>query len=283
MTKNILLKIITVTIAISLLGFCSGLAYDDAASKGKEQKVVDHGHWYTGEVIEKLNYDSLWDEATNLKDSPEGNQVFDNCINKYGGLEHLNKLKNMDIEFISASLLNDNTGIVNLLYDSDLKYKKIRTINDTLTVSYTLNSEKAFKTVNNNSAQLETGGYKAELYSYLVLSMPAGANYKTFPEIKFGTRLDDSLNYIYLKKEDSLIMVLGIDPEDNYIKKIEGMIIQDEYRTVFINYFSAFQEYDGYILPSSKMNVSMGLKMSEYTIKSVKINQEIDENIYKID
>lgn len=283
MKKNIILKIITLTFAISLLGYCSGLAYDDESSKGKDKVLVGHGHWFKGEVIKKLNYDSLWNEATNIIDSPKGNKVLDNCLKKYGGLEHLNKIKNLEIEYNSNSLLNENTSKVKLLFNHELKYKKINFINDSLVITVALNGDKALKTVNDKSAQIEKSGYKAELFSFLVMSMPASANLETFSEIKFGTRLDDSLDYLYLKKEDSLIMVLGIDPKDNFIKKIEGIIIQDESKTVFINYFSDFKEYQGFILPSIKMNVSMGLKMSEYNIMSVKINHEFEENIFKID
>ena len=278
-----MMKIIIV-FALCLMVCSSALPFEEKSDKGEKGIIVDHGHWYKGEVIKKLNYDSLWNEAMNFDDSPEGNNVLNNCLKNYGGLEHLKTLKNLEIEYNLQSLLNDKSNYnVEQFFNNELKYKKISHTNDTLTSTTVLNGNIASTTNNEDYYPVDNGAFKYELFNYLLMSMPASINTETFPEIKYGTRPDDSLNYIYLKKEDTLMVVLGIDLSDNFIKKIEGIIIHDDSRMVFINYFSDFKEYQGFILPSKKIHVSMGLRMSEYTIISVKINHEFDENTFKVE
>lgn len=272
-----------ITLAVCLLIYSSALSFEENSDNGEKAVIVEHGHWYKGEVIKKLNYDSLWNESVDLNSSPEGSKVLNNCLEAYGGLEHINTLKNLEIEYNLQSLLNDeNKFIVKQFSSNDLKYKKITPGEDSTISLSILNGNKASKSVNKTSMLIYDIDYKYILSNYLVMSMPANINKETFSEIKYGTRSDDSLAYIYLKKEDTLMMILGIDPTDNFIKKIEGILLQNESRTVFINYFSDFKEYNGYILPSMRMYVSMGLKISEYSIISVKINQELAEDTFNV-
>lgn len=119
---------------------------------------------------------------------------------------------------------------------------------------------------------LNSGRYKAELFSYLVMQMPLAVKAEPFNEIRYGNRDDDSLHYIYMFKQDSLMIIIGIDPVDFMIKKAEGVIHQEEQSFVFVNRFDAHREYDGFIFPGSLTNVSMGLTVGQSVLKKVDVN-----------
>ena len=118
-------------------------------------------------------------------------------------------------------LNEDNNYKVNLFYDQNKKYRKISYLSDSLSNAAEFNNDRAARIINGEVHIVNNRDFKSELFSYLVISMPAGIKTEMFNEVRFGKRNDDPLNYIFLKKEDSLIMILGIDPADNFVKKIE--------------------------------------------------------------
>jgi hypothetical protein len=125
---------------------------------------------------------------------------------------------------------------------------------------------------------LDSGRYKAELFSYLTLAMPLAMRAERFDDIRYGTRDDDSLHYIYMKKRDSLTIVIGIDPIDHFIKSSEGVIQQEDASFVFINWLSDFQQTDGYWFPHALTNISMGLKVATSVLVNVEINPGLKDS-----
>jgi hypothetical protein len=124
---------------------------------------------------------------------------------------------------------------------------------------------------------LDHGRYKAELFSYLTLAMPLALKTERFDGIRYGRRTDDSLAYIYMDKQDTLMIVIGIDPRDSLIKSSEGIIRQEHSNFVFINYFADHRETDGFWFAHELTNISMGLEVAHSLLIDVVINPDVTE------
>jgi hypothetical protein len=123
--------------------------------------------------------------------------------------------------------------------------------------------------------------YKAEVYSNLVLNLPACIDTEPFSERRYGTRTDDSLQYLYLDKADSVLLIVAIDPSDYTIRVVEGVIRHGDRRMIFVNKLSDYRKVRGYLFPHSLINISMGLKVSDATIKELELNPEFPASEFR--
>jgi len=269
-----------ITIPIILLLF-SGL--NKVSGGDNPHKGNDGFHKYHHTMgISKFNYDSLFAHAVPLNKSSAGMDLMEKCMVSYGGREKLEKLKSFQLTYrMKPYLSSDSINVVKSI-ENDYKYKIVREQPGRYEERI-LNGEQAWFQSLDTMITVDSGRYKAELFSYLTLSLPLALKAERFDEIKFGTRSDDSLSYIYMVKRDTLMIVAGIDPRDGFIKSSEGVIWQGEGSFVFINYFSNFKKYDGYIFPEYLKNISMGLEVARSRLTDVKINVEFDENEFKPD
>ena len=129
--------------------------------------------------------------------------------------------------------------------------------------------------------ELSGARYNAEFFSYLVMAMPLALVTERFDQIKYGRRADiDSLDFLYLSKADTMLLVIGIDPDDHLVKHVEGVVTQGDSQFAFVNHFAGYQEYDGYILPTRMTNISMGLRVGESTLEKAEINPNIGEDLF---
>jgi hypothetical protein len=128
---------------------------------------------------------------------------------------------------------------------------------------------------------LDGGRYNAELFSYLTLSMPLSVRTEPFSDVRYGHREDDPLAYLYMKKQDSLMIVLGIDPSDYTVKTSEGIVYQDTTTLVFINLFGDFDTFDGYLFPRSLVNISMGLEVARSRVTKIRVNPHLESNDFR--
>lgn len=114
--------------------------------------------------------------------------------------------------------------------------------------------------------------YKAELFSDYTLHLPLSMQDDSFAESRYLVRQDDSLKCIILDLPDSLWFVVGIDPADHLIRRVEGVIRHQESRTVFVNLFDDYKEFSGYLFPQAMTNISIGLKVGESRLVSLSVN-----------
>ena len=227
--------------------------------------------------VKKLNYDSLFTEAVPLDNSPEGQKLIEKCIERYGGEEKLNDLESFKLQYkMKAFLSTDSLDIIKS-FQRGRKYKIYRT-NKFTTEQRTLNGGRSWFQNSDTLIILDSGRYRAELFSYLTLTMPFGMINERFDDIRYGRRENDSLDYIYMEKQDTLKIILGIDPDDHLIKSSEGMVMQGESNFVFINYFSDFHDHDGYTFPHHITNVSMGLEVAKSILTNIEINPKFEES-----
>lgn len=269
------LKFFIVIIACSIFTM-SVYSFD----KGNQEKgtIVKSDHYLQGkEIFLKLNYDSLWNEASDIY-TEEGQKLVNSCIDKYGGMEHLNNINTLKLNYQSKSALLDNIQDISKYFQKGLKHKTVITENGNLVKERVLNGNKAWDKTPEITQEIILQEYKKEYFEYIQQSMPMGINNESFTGIRYGKRENDNLEYIYLKNDDTLITILGIDPKDYLIHKIEGVIIQDDHRFVYIYFYSDFNDYQGYTFPSKRKYVSMGLEVSTAELVSVEINPTFDEN-----
>jgi hypothetical protein len=233
-----------------------------------------HGH---PSISSKLDYDSLFNEAEPISKSTEGSRLLEECLEAYGGVENLKKLESLRFSWRMSALMTADTIDVVKTVSFNRQYKIERNNLGGVEIRI-LTGDKAWFQSEDTLLNLDQGRYKAELFSYLVLGMPMATKTETFTEIRYGQRDGDSLSYVYCNKQDSLLIILGIDPVDKMIKKAEGVIRQQEEYFVFINHFSDFRKYGDYIFPYAMTNISMGLTVAMSVLKQVEINVELSDS-----
>jgi hypothetical protein len=251
----------------------------------KKGPVIESDHWLLGkDLYEKLNYDSLWNNATDIKNSSEGQKLIDKCIESYGGYKNLENINTLKLDYNSNLALVDGVQQITKYYQVGIKYKTVINENDSIFIlERGLNGRKVWhKTVEFLKENVRRHHYKKELFEYLQQSMPLGIKTENFSSIKYGKRDNDILEYIYLKNNDSLITILGINPEDFLIYKIEGVIIEEDKRYVHMYILSDFKKYEGYLFPYKRKYISMGLEVSNSDLKSIEINPAFKDNEFRV-
>lgn len=226
--------------------------------------------------VQTVNYDSLFAAAAPLATSLEGRTALDQCLERYGGVEKLKQLDTFRLTYRMKAFLNKDSLDIVKSFANHRKYKISRRGPATNEVRI-LNHPNAWYQNRDTLIALDGGRYRAELFSYLTLAMPLASQTERFDDMRYGNRDGDSLSYIYMKKQDTLMIVIGIDPRDHLIKSSEGVIFQGEQHFVFINWFSGHREYDGYVFPLYLTNVSMGLEVAQSVVTKVEVNIGYDE------
>lgn len=248
---------------------------------GLNSYALAFDNFHGGMAVKKLNYDSLFAIAVPLEQSAEGRELIERCIDAYGGESKLQSLESFQIRFKMKAIMNRDSIDVVKSFQRGTKYK-IHVIGQVTGEQRVLNGNRAWFANMDTLLVLYSGRYKSELFSYLTLSMPLGIKNERFDSIRYGSRDGDSLLYIYMEKQDTLMIVIGIDPEDHLIKSSEGIIRQGENNFVFINRFSEYRSYEGYLFPHELTNISMGLEVAQSVIYEVDVNVEFDEREFHL-
>lgn len=230
----------------------------------------------------KVNFDSLFDDATALDQSVEGQKLLADCLKAYGGREKLEALKSLRVHWRMVAMGSDDSIDVIKTVKFDRQYKVEIHKPDNFEMRI-LDGNDAWHQNNDTVIFLDQGRYKAELFSYLVLAMPLAAVTEPFDEIRYSKSRGegDRLSYLFLQKNDSLMIVLGIDPIDKYIKNIEGIIRQKGNNFIFVNRFTLLHNHDDWIFPHRMVNVSMGLTVGESVLKEIEINPELTDDDFE--
>lgn len=233
-----------------------------------------HGHG-----IHKTNYDSLYEAAIPLDESSEGQALVDACIEKYGGYDALEKLKRLRVVYQLIAQPGDDTIKITKTRAFDRKHKISRD-GDAGFEERIINGDKAWYRGRDMLVELKSGRYKSEYFSYLTMIMPFGMKSESFTGIRFGRRYNDSLNYIYMQKKDTLMIVLGIDPAQHTIKSSEGIIFWETGTFVYVNYFSDFEVHEAYLYPNTLVNISMGMEVGRSKLIELNINPKLEEGYF---
>jgi len=257
-----------------ILALIAVLALGPAA--GAEEKFHGAGHSH-GEVSSKARYDSLFNEAVPLAESADGSALIDRCLKAYGGQEHLEKLNSVRLTWRMLPMMSRDSVDVIRTAAPGRRYSIFRQTPGGYESRMMFGNEAWFQTAD-TLIPLNSGRYKAELFSYLVLRLPLSIKSEPFNEIRFGSREGDSLQYIFMAKTDSLMIIVGIDPDDFMIKRAEGVIQQGEQSFVFENHFADHRKYGDFIFPSSLINISMGLTVGQSILKKAEVNFEYSDS-----
>lgn len=237
-------------------------------------------NFHHGIKAEKLNYDSLYNVAVPLDQSPEGIKLLKNCIGHYGGREKLENINSLKLEYHMKPRFGNDSLLIFKYWMPDRKYKITRT-NKNTAESRILKGISAWFQNTDTTIELDSGRYKAELFSFLTLGMPLAAENERFDGTRYGVRDNDSLAYLYFMKKDSLLMVIGIAPNTMEIVTSEGIIYQEDKNFSFKNIFGNFKSVDGYLLPHSLINISMGMEVANSVLVNATINKEISGEEFK--
>jgi len=238
-----------------------------------------HGHGQS--AYPKLNYDSLFEAATPVVDAPEALQLIQDCLEAYGGPEHLNGLRAFKAEWLMDSPLYEESVPIVRSYGPDRKHRiEIqRTGRKEIRV---LRGQIAWLSSHDTVLVIDQMRYKAELFTHLSLGLPLSIEAEPFAERRWGRRTDDSLHYLYLSKTDSLLLVVGINPGDHLISLVEGIIKQGDQRMVFVNRLGDYREVGGFLFPHELVNISMGMMVGSSQLKAVEINPDfVDDEFEK--
>lgn len=261
-----------ILLATALL-LTSGISAQDKFHHG-------HGMGHGTSEFPRLNYDSLFAVATPLNESERGRDILDSCLDAYGGREHLSSLKSYRTVWIMETIRSSDTIRVERCFERNRKYR-IRKDMDERVEQRILNGSQAWFQSLDTTLEITRGRFCAELFSYLALAMPLAVESDEFTDRRWGTMPDDSLEYLYLDKPDSLLIVLGINPGDGLIQIIHGVIREGGQSYAFLNLLSDHKTYDGYVFASHLINVAMGLKVGDSRLDSVMVNPESDPAAFK--
>lgn len=231
--------------------------------------------------LKKYNYDSLYNSGVEFEKSKEAQDLYERCLVRYGGRELLAARTGYRLQYEMTPTSSPNSVSVTKSVSDGRRYK-VERMNLHGFETRTLNGDQAWYTGMDTVLVLDKGRYKAETFSYLTLTMPLGLETESFSGIRYGARPDDSLLYFYMKKEDSLMIIIGLHPEDLTIRSSEGVIYDGDNTFSFINFFSDFAEFDGYLFARSLTNVSMGLEVAKSTLKSVEVNPEFADDEFEV-
>lgn len=226
--------------------------------------------------VEKLNYDSLYNKATTLDQAPEGRQLLEHCIEAHGGRERLAAIDGGKALWGMASTMSGDTMAVTRTWDNQRRYRIEKRNGDRIESRWLCGDEAWFQTPDTLVSLSGTGRYNAELFSYLVLRMPLAAEEAGFDDVRYADRsADDSLEYLYCMKQDTLMLVLGIDRESHLIRQVEGVIYQGEQYFVFVNYFGDHAPVDGVVFPHALTNVAMGVIVGYSRLEKVLFDEAL--------
>jgi len=232
-----------------------------------------HGHPKDGADYPKLNYDSLYQSATPLAQSPRGKQLLDKCLEAFGGVEHLEGLHGYRTAWeITTSVYRDPEALLKSVATN--RRHRVHMERSDHFQTRIMNGTKAWFVNPDTVIFVDGMRYNAELFSDLSLRLPLCITTERFDGVRYGERAGDSLAYLYMDKNDSLLFIVGVDPADGLIKVIEGEVKHGEQHMVFVNLLSDYESVEGYLFPRKLTNISMGLKVGESTVKKIEVNPE---------
>ncbi len=221
----------------------------------------------------KVDYQKLLAEAQAIDDSPAGQAVLANCLLAYGGMDKLATLDGFRILYENSVGPDTASETVVKTVQRGRKYRTIKGIDTRL-----INDLTCWYEHEDQVAELNDTRYRAELFSYLTLTMPYTAKTERFDSIRYGKEDGDPLDYLYFAKTDSLMIILGVDPESHLIKKSTGVIPQGDMNFVYINEFSDFKDHEGFIFPNQTVFYSLGMRVGQSTVQQVEINPVFKAN-----
>jgi hypothetical protein len=224
----------------------------------------------------KVNYDSLLAAAVPLSKSSVGQTLVEGCLHTYGGMDKLKTLKDFELTYQASSKFGQESYDLVKSFGQGRRYRINRRMEQRI-----LNGDQCWFQNSDTLLFIDQGRYRAELYSYLTLAMPLAIRTERFDTIRYGKRLDDPLGYIYLHKQDSLLIVLGIDKDDHLIRVAEGIVQQGDQHFVFINRFADYQQHEGFSFPGQVTTISLGLEVSSAKLMKVMINPGFEAQYFK--
>jgi hypothetical protein len=201
-------RILAYTVVLALFSF-------DGAS-------AQHKFHHSGESS-ILNYDSLFAGAESVKESKRGRDVIESCLDKYGGRDFLKELESIRLTVKMVPVGRRDSVEVLKFYKYDRKFKFTRNPGSDWE-SRAIRGNRAWYQSQDTVYIVGDQLYNTWLFSYLYTAGPLTLIHERFDDIRYGTRENDSLEYIYMSKKDSLIFILGIDSDDLLIKSAEGIV-----------------------------------------------------------
>lgn len=234
-------------------------------SAGKDRPSF-HGVHEGEEQSSKLPYEFMYAEATPLSASDEGQALLEGCFAAYGGRGHLAALNSVCLTHdIVSAMFGEGQSQRTITGDRQYRIERSGEVR-------TLDGSNAWHQGKKGTAELKEDRYRGELFSYLTMRLPQITEIENFSEPRYAKRGEDPLGYIFFDKPDSLLLVVGIDPETHLIRSSEGIIRSGERTTVYINHFDEHEEFDGYVFPTLLTNISMGIEVAKSRLVNVDVN-----------
>jgi len=227
-----------------------------------------HGVHEGTERSGKLPYEFMYSGAMPLSESEDGRSLLEGCFAAYGGREHLARLESFRLVHDLESEMYAS-GRIERTIATGRRYR-IERENDVRT----LDGGHAWSQRKEAVVELGEQRYRSELFSYLTMRLPMSLEAEGFDEPRFATRGGDPLGYLFFEKPDTLMIVVGIDPETFLIHTSEGIIRSGDGIVVYINRFAEHEEFDGYVFPTQMTNVSLGMEVGQSKLISVDVNCE---------
>jgi hypothetical protein len=248
-----------------------------ALISGSGDRPRFHGVHEGSEAGSKLPYELMYSGAAPLSESEAGRALLEGCLAAYGGRDHLTALESFRFVHERKSDVYAN-GPVRRVTDTGRRYR----VDGSGGEVRTLAGNQAWLQRGEKVEELPEGGYRGLLFSYLTMRLPGSLESERFDEPRYARRAQDPLGYLFFDKADTLMLVVGIDPETHLIHSSEGVVRHGDRHTVYINRFSDHQEFDGYIFPRHLELISLGMEVGQSELVSVEINTEVEDREFDL-
>jgi hypothetical protein len=259
-----------VSIILAVLGIASLLSAGDG-------KKSFHGVHGGSESTPKLDYEELYEAAVPLSNSEEGRAELERCLQAYGGRDHLAGLTSVCLTYDMQSDIFQS-GPVERVVASGRRYRieipgQVRA----------LDGQRAWFEIDSKPGEIEGRRYNGELFSYLTMRLPGIIEAENFEEPRFARRDGDDLGYLFFDKPDSLMLVVGVDPQTGFIRSSEGVVRSAGGYVVYINRFEDHATFDGYVFPRKFVNISMGLEVATSSLTGVEVGCEAGADVFDLE
>lgn len=221
----------------------------------------------------KVDYQGYFDAATPLADSPEGQAAFAACLESYGGRETLDGITGMRLTYRIPGLREDDSSRVVKSFARGRRYKVVSDAQARM-----IDSRQCFVSNGVSAEEMDGFRYRAELFSYLVLTMPLAAEKENFDAVRFGAGESPELDYLFFTKSDSLMLILGLDRDERLIRTASGILPEEDTDIVYVNEFEDFRPVGEIVLPHKVGHISMGMRLGHLVLDKVDVNPEFKES-----
>ena len=226
--------------------------------------------YHHAQTSPKVDYRGQFAAAGSLAESAAGQKLFEDCLAAYGGRDALAAVNGARLTYARPGDRGAETPGVVKSFARGRRYNVTRGDNERM-----IDGQKCWVGNGDQAKEMDDFRYRAELFSYLTLTMPLAGELEHFDDIRYGAGEDENLDYFFFSKNDSMLVVLGVDRDKHLIRNVAGLLPQeDESDIIYVNEFADFKTVEGIVFPHKVTHISLGMDLGHILLQQVDFNPD---------